>query len=160
MRDSRKKACVLMLAAAGLLPHQLSASSSSHHTRVKEALAESKRLLKLEEFLLKRVEAVGTPGISPTYNEELETTKQRVFEAKALVIALKRLEKQLAPSVSPPSTSRAKSPAPGTALSPEAKLPGSKLRRSPSKALLSPKIDPNAILQTQEDRDWAESGSE
>lgn len=108
MRDTRKKACLLLLASAGLLPQQLSAGPDQRLDRliqVEDALQEGQRRLRLEKFLLGRLESVADPGISPSYLEEVEQARKRVFEARAMVLALQRLQQELrgAPQESEPA---------------------------------------------------------
>lgn len=99
MRDTRKKACLLLLASAGLLPAARAATGPDQRLdrlmQVEEALKEGERRLRLEEFLLGRYQSIADPGISPTYLSELEAARKRVFEAKAMVLALKRLQAEL-----------------------------------------------------------------
>lgn len=103
MRDSRRKACMLLLASAGLLPTQAPAAldGASRLEVVRTALGEARTRLELERFLLRKLEGIGDSGISPSYLAEVDASKERIFEARALVLALERLEREL---LGPPST--------------------------------------------------------
>lgn len=118
MRDSRRKACMLLLASAGLLPTQAQAAldGATRLEVVRSALAEARQRLELERFLLRKLEGIGDSGISPSYMAEVDSAKKRIFEARALVLALERLEGELAAAAaitqsiaSPPKAPRAPS---------------------------------------------------
>lgn len=117
MRDTRRRACSIMLASAGLMPAAAAPPDSA--AVIEGALGEARRRLALEEFLLKRMRGVGDHGISPSYLAEVEAAKARVFEAKALVLALEKLAAEFArpkpvtpagPSPAPPAPAAAPGP--------------------------------------------------
>lgn len=144
MRDSRRKACMLLLASAGLLPSQAPAALAGG-TRlevVRSALSEARRRLELERFLLRKLESIGDAGISPSYPSEVEAAKGRIFEARALVLALERLERELAPPITPPPAPSALPAAPdarpGTPSRPAPPSPPGAASGSPATARGSP----------------------
>lgn len=103
MRNPLTRTTALFLLAA---TQAQTAAASPLVDRLNAALETARRTLSLQEFMLLKLQTIGDPGISPSYQAELEETARRVFEARAAVLALERALVELA-GVAPGAAKRA-----------------------------------------------------